>query len=86
MGRGEESVDCLNSMASASTGHAGAAGGRISAGVGANLIGMHASERNPDATVYVGNLDVQASEETVAELFVQAGPLGEFDGVSGVLS
>lgn len=56
---------------------AGSAGGRITAGVGANLIGMHASDRNQDATVYVGNLDPQASEELVWELFVQAGPVGK---------
>ncbi|GAB4820932.1 hypothetical protein N2152v2_007978 [Parachlorella kessleri] len=53
----------------------GAAGGRITAGVGANLIGMHASDRNQEATVYVGNLDPQNSEELVWELFVQAGPV-----------
>jgi splicing factor 3B subunit 4 len=33
--------------------------GRISAGVGYNLIGQHSSERNQEATVYVGNLDPQ---------------------------
>ena len=37
------------------------AGGRITAGVGANLIGQHAQDRNQEATVYVGNLDPQAS-------------------------
>jgi hypothetical protein len=37
----------------------GAAGGRIAAGVGANLIGQHAHDRNQEATVYVGNLDPQ---------------------------
>lgn len=36
-----------------------AAAGRITAGVGANLIGQHAQDRNQDATVYVGNLDPQ---------------------------
>lgn len=55
---------------------ASVAGGRITAGVGANLIGQHAQDRNQEATVYVGNLDVQLSEETVWELFIQAGPLG----------
>ncbi len=35
------------------------AGGRITAGVGANLIGQHAQDRNQEATVYVGNLDPQ---------------------------
>jgi splicing factor 3B subunit 4 len=35
------------------------AGGRITAGVGANLIGQHAHDRNQEATVYVGNLDPQ---------------------------
>lgn len=37
----------------------GTAGGRIAPGVGANLIGQHAQDRNQEATVYVGNLDVQ---------------------------
>ena len=32
---------------------------RIAPGVGANLIGQHAQERNQEATVYVGNLDFQ---------------------------
>ncbi|GMH38962.1 hypothetical protein BSKO_06860 [Bryopsis sp. KO-2023] len=54
---------------------AGTAGGRIAPGVGANLIGQHAQDRNQDATVYVGNLDPQVSEELVWELFTQAGPV-----------
>lgn len=58
---------------------ASVAGGRITAGVGANLIGQHAQDRNQEATVYVGNLDVQLSEETVWELFIQAGPLGKLE-------
>lgn len=37
------------------------AGGRITAGVGANLIGQHAQDRNQEATVYVGNLDPQVA-------------------------
>lgn len=57
---------------------AGAAGGRITAGAGANLIGVHAVDRNADATCYVGNIDMQATEELVWELFVQAGPVGAF--------
>lgn len=32
---------------------------RITPGLGANLIGQHAQERNQDATAYVGNLDPQ---------------------------
>ncbi|CAA7405053.1 unnamed protein product [Spirodela intermedia] len=48
---------------------------RIAPGVGANLLGQHAAERNQDATVYVGNLDPQVSEELLWELFVQAGPV-----------
>jgi splicing factor 3B subunit 4 len=56
---------------------AGVAGGRITAGAGANLIGVHATDRNPDATCYVGNIDVQADEELVWELFIQVGPVGE---------
>mmetsp|Transcript_12350 Transcript_12350/g.30271 ORF Transcript_12350/g.30271 Transcript_12350/m.30271 type:complete len:396 (-) Transcript_12350:330-1517(-) len=51
------------------------AGGRITAGVGANLIGQHAQDRNQDATVYVGNLDPQVTEELVWELFTQMGPV-----------
>lgn len=53
----------------------GTAGGRIAPGVGANLIGQHAHDRNQEATVYVGNLDPQVSEELVWELFIQAGPV-----------
>ncbi|XP_075493918.1 LOW QUALITY PROTEIN: uncharacterized protein LOC142531604 [Primulina tabacum] len=48
---------------------------RIAPGVGANLLGQHAAERNQDATVYVGNLETKASEELLWELFVQAGPV-----------
>ncbi|KAJ7952977.1 Polyadenylate-binding protein 8 [Quillaja saponaria] len=48
---------------------------RIAPGVGANLLGQHAAERNQDATAYVGNLDAQVSEELLWELFVQAGPV-----------
>ena len=38
---------------------AGIAGGRITAGAGSNLLGQQAADRNQDATVYVGNLDLQ---------------------------
>lgn len=34
---------------------------RVTAGVGANLLGQHAAERNQDATAYVGNLDTAVS-------------------------
>ena len=48
------------------------AGGRITAGVGANLLGQHAQDRNQAATVYVGNLDTQAMvEDAMAGLFPQ---------------
>lgn len=40
----------------------GTAGGRIAPGVGANLIGQHAQDRNQEATIYVGNLDAQARD------------------------
>ena len=56
----------------------GAAGGRIAPSVGANLLGVHAADRNQDATCYVGNLDPQMNEELVWEIFVQAGPVGKF--------
>ena len=51
------------------------AGGRISAAAGANLLGQHGADRNAEATVYVGNLDAQVTEELVWELFLQAGPV-----------
>ena len=38
---------------------AGIAGGRITVGAGTNLLGQQAADRNQDATVYVGNLDLQ---------------------------
>lgn len=53
------------------------AGGRITASAGSNLIGVHAADRNQEATIYVGNIDVQANEELIWELFVQGGPVGE---------
>lgn len=54
----------------------GAAGGRITVGAGTNLIGIHSTDRNQDASCYIGNLDVQATEEILWELCVQAGPVG----------
>lgn len=51
------------------------AGGRITASAGSNLIGVHAQDRNQEATCYVGNIDPQANEELVWELFVQGGPV-----------
>jgi splicing factor 3B subunit 4 len=49
-----------------------AAGGRITAGAGASVLG---EERNQEATCYVGNLDAQVTEELLWELFTQAGPV-----------
>ena len=40
----------------------GLAGGRITVSAGANMLGQHAQERNPEATLYVGNLDAQMDE------------------------
>eukprot|EP00887_Chlorella_sp_A99_P002695 scaffold6.g2695.t1 len=54
---------------------AGIAGGRITVGAGANLLSVHSSDRNQEATCYVGNIDIQANEELIWELFVQAGPV-----------
>eukprot|EP00850_Spirogloea_muscicola_P024301 SM000598S19580 [mRNA] locus=s598:24:2690:+ [translate_table: standard] len=39
---------------------------RITPGVGSNLIGQHAAERNQDATAYVGNLDNQLNLAVLA--------------------
>ncbi|KFM24027.1 Splicing factor 3B subunit 4 [Auxenochlorella protothecoides] len=36
---------------------------------------MHSTDRNQEATVYVGNVDPQVTEELLWELFVQAGPV-----------
>lgn len=43
----------------------------------ASLMGLGGSifERNQEATVYVGNLDLRVNEELVWELFLQAGPV-----------
>lgn len=49
--------------------------GRITAGAGTNLLSQHAADRNQDATVYVGNIDPQADEELIWELFVQVSPV-----------
>ena len=40
-----------------------------------NLLGQHGADRNAEATVYVGNLDPQVTEEVLWELFLQAGPV-----------
>ena len=53
----------------------GAAGGRITAAAGLNLLGAGGADRNAEATVYVGNLDAQVTEELLWELFLQAGPV-----------
>merc|ERR1712093_714756 len=53
----------------------GLAQGRIAASAGANLLSIHAQDSNPDATIYVGNIDSQAANELIWELFIQAGPL-----------
>lgn len=55
------------------------AGGRITVGAGANLLGIHAADRNPDATCYVGNIDVKADEDLLWELFTQVGPVSKFE-------
>lgn len=43
---------------------------RIAPGVGANLLGQHAAERNQDATAYVGNLDPQVLHSPLHYLFL----------------
>jgi len=39
------------------------AGGRVTHGVGSNLIGIHSQARNQEATLYVGNLDTRVTED-----------------------
>ena len=53
----------------------GLAGGRITVSAGTNTLGQHAQEKNADATLYVGNLDIQMDERLLWELFVQVGPV-----------
>ena len=48
------------------------AGGRITAGAGLNLLGQHGADRNAEATVYVGNLDTQVTEELLWELLPES--------------
>jgi hypothetical protein len=59
------------SLAAASVGAAAAvmssaAGGRVTASAGSNLLGQHTHDRNQDATVYVGNLDDQVGGTRIA--------------------
>ena len=61
-----------------------AAGGRISAGTGANLLGQNAQERNQEATCFVGNLEPECTEEIIWELFVQTGRVGASSSLSYV--
>eukprot|EP00889_Picochlorum_renovo_P000180 jgi/Picre1/27210/NNA_000179.t1 len=53
----------------------GAAGGRIAAGAGANLLSAQTSDRNQDATCFVGSIDLAVSEEILWELFTQVAPV-----------
>lgn len=48
-------------------------------GLGAK--GYHA--RNQDATIWIGNLEEQVTEDILFELMVQFGPVGEFEFPSG---
>ena len=54
----------------------GVAGGRIAPGVGANLIGQHAQDRNQDATIYVGNLDAAVLQSRGHSVFGDCHVLG----------
>ncbi|CAG0912981.1 unnamed protein product [Notodromas monacha] len=42
------------------------------------------TERNQDATIYVGGLDEKVAESTLWELFVQAGPVGAYMDIVNV--
>ena len=52
-----------------------AAGGRITTGLGVSLLSSAGADRNPDATVFVGNLDPAVTEPLLWELAGQAGPV-----------
>jgi splicing factor 3B subunit 4 len=59
----------------ATTTMSGLAGGRITVSAGTNTLGQHSTEKNPEATLYVGNLDPQMDETLLWELFIQCGPV-----------
>jgi len=45
-------------------------GGRISSAAGSNLLGQQAQDRNQDATIYVGNLDLAVRDRSVVVVVV----------------
>jgi hypothetical protein len=51
-------------------------GGRVSLAAGANLLSGQISDRNSDATCFVGSIDLKVTEDIIWELFTQVGPVG----------
>jgi splicing factor 3B subunit 4 len=51
------------------------AGGRITTALGASILSTQQSDRNPEATCFVGSIDLQVTEEILWELCVQVGPV-----------
>ena len=51
-------------------------GGRVSLAAGASLLSGQASDRNADATCFVGSIDLKVTEDIIWELFTQVGPVG----------
>jgi splicing factor 3B subunit 4 len=51
------------------------AGGRISLSAGASVLSQQASDRNPEATCFIGSIDLKVTEEILWELCTQVGPV-----------
>jgi splicing factor 3B subunit 4 len=55
--------------------HGESAQGRISASAGSNLLSNYTTDRNPEATIFIGNLDSKSDDSLISELFTQVGPV-----------
>lgn len=51
------------------------AGGRIALSAGASLLSQQVSDKNPEATCFIGSIDVRVTEELLWELCTQVGPV-----------
>lgn len=51
------------------------AGGRIALSAGASLLSQQSSDKNPEATCFIGSIDLKVTEEILWELCTQVGPV-----------
>ena len=54
---------------------ASVAGGRIALSAGASLLSQQVSDKNPEATCFIGSIDMKVTEEVLWELCTQVGPV-----------